>query len=89
MLCIYLLTVRYMISYKSGVYSNRHDNLTDDIRLGEEKASTKRDHHQKADTKLAQANSKITELEAKLMGLQRELVVLQKQDKSVIIRTKA
>ena len=25
-------------------YSDCHDNLTDDVRLGEEKASTKRDH---------------------------------------------
>ena len=59
-------------------YSDRHDNLTDDVRLAEEKASTKQDHYQKADKKLAQANSKITELEAKLMGLQRELTVLRK-----------
>ena len=26
-------------------YSNCHDNLTDDIRLAEEKASAERDHH--------------------------------------------
>ena len=62
-------------------YSDHHNNLTDDIRLAEEKASTKWDHHRKADKKLAQANSRITDLEAKLMGLQRELAVLQKQDK--------
>ena len=62
-------------------YSDCHNNLTDDIRLAEEKASTERDCHQKADEKLAQANSKITELEAKLMELQKELTVLQKQDK--------
>ena len=30
-------------------YSNCHDNLTDDIRLAEEKASIKQDHRQKAD----------------------------------------
>ena len=34
-------------------YSDHHDNLTDDIRLVEEKASTERDHCQKADKKLA------------------------------------
>ena len=62
-------------------YSDHHDNLMDDIRLVEEKASAKWDCCQKADEKLAQANSRITELEAKLMGLQRELAVLQKQDK--------
>ena len=49
--------------------------------LVEEKAAAERDHHQKADEKLVQANSKITELEAKLTGLQRELTVLQKQGK--------
>ena len=57
-------------------YSNCHDNLMDDIRLAEEKASAKRDHHWKADEKLVQANLKITELEAKLAGLQKELPVL-------------
>ena len=62
-------------------YSDCHNNLTDNIRLAEEKASADRDCHQKADEKLAQANSKITELEAKLTSLQRELAVLQKQDK--------
>ena len=63
-------------------YSDHHNNLMDDVRLAEGKASTERDHCQKADEKLVQANSKITELEAKLTGLQRELAVLQKQDKS-------
>ena len=50
-------------------YSDRHDNLTDDVRMAENKASAERDRHQKADEKLAQANSKITELEAKLAEL--------------------
>ena len=62
-------------------YSNRHNNLTNDIRMAENKASAEQDHHQKADEKLAQANSKITELEAKLAELQQELTVLQMQDK--------
>ena len=62
-------------------YSDHHDNLTDDIRLAEEKASTKQDHCQKADEKLAQANSKITELEAKIAGLHRELAVLKSRTK--------
>ena len=35
-------------------YSDCHDNLTDDVRLVEEKASTKRDHYWKADEKLVQ-----------------------------------
>ena len=52
-------------------YSDRHDNLTDDVRMVENKASVERDHLQKADKKLAQANSKITELEAKLTELQQ------------------
>ena len=62
-------------------YSNHHNNLTDNIRLAEEKASTERDHHQKADKESAQANSKIAELEAKFVSFQKELTVLQKQDK--------
>ena len=62
-------------------YSDCHNNLTNDIRLAKEKASTEWDHCWKADEKLAQANSKITELEAKLMSLQKELTVLQKQEK--------
>ena len=62
-------------------YSDRHDNLTDDIRMAENRASAEQDHRQKADEKLAQANSKITELEAKLAELQQELTVLQMQDK--------
>ena len=66
-------------------YSNWHDNLTDNVRLVEEKASTEQDCHQKADEKLVQAKSKITVLEAKLMELQRELAVLQKQDKRTLI----
>ena len=52
-------------------YSDHHDNLTDDIRLTEEKASVEQDCCQKADEKLVKANSKITELEPKLMSLQR------------------
>ena len=62
-------------------YSDCHDNLTDNVRLAEEKASAEQDCHWKADKKLVQANSKITELEAKLVELQRELTVLQNQDK--------
>ena len=57
-------------------YSDRHDNLTDDVRMAENKASAERDHRQKADEKLAQANSKITELETKLAELQQELTAL-------------
>ena len=57
-------------------YSDRHDNLTDDVRMAENKASTERDHCQKADEKLAQANSKITELETKLAEPQQELTAL-------------
>ena len=44
--------------------------------MAENKASAERDHHWKADEKLAQANSKLTELEAKLAELQQELTVL-------------
>ena len=62
-------------------YSNCHNNLTDDVRMVENKASAERDCHWKADEKLAQANSRITELEAKLTELQQELIVLQMQDK--------
>ena len=62
-------------------YSDRHDNLTDDVRMVENKASAEQDCHWKADENLAQANSKITELEAKLAELQQELTVLQMQDK--------
>ena len=62
-------------------YSDRHDNLMDDLRLAEEKASAEQDHRQKADKKLVQAYSKIAELEAKLASFQKELIVLQKQDK--------
>ena len=50
-------------------YSDRHDNLMDDVRLAEGKASAKWDCCWKADEKLAQANSRITELEAKLTDL--------------------
>ena len=62
-----------------------HNNLTDNVRMAENKASTQQDRHQKADEKLAQANSKITELEAKLTELQQELTVLQMQDKRMPI----
>ena len=74
-----------MLDKKVEWYSNCHDNLTDDVRMAENKASTERDHHQKADKKLVQANSKITELEAKLTELQQELTVLQMQDKQMQI----
>ena len=57
-------------------YSDHHDNLTDDVRMAENKASAEQEHRQKADEKLAQANSKITELETKLAELQQELTVL-------------
>ena len=66
-------------------YSDCHDNLTDNIRMVENKASTERDCCGKADAKLAQANSRITELEAKLTELQQELTVLQMQDKRTAI----
>ena len=66
-------------------YSDRHDNLTDDVRMAKNKASAERDCRQKADEKLAQANSKIAELEAKLAELQQELTVLQMQDKGTPI----
>ena len=62
-------------------YSDFHNNLTDNTRMAENKASTERDCHWKADKKLAQANSRITELEAKLVELQQALTVLQMQDK--------
>ena len=62
-------------------YSDQHDNLTNDIRMAEYKASVEQDHHRKADEKLVQANSKIMELETKLAELQQELTVLQMQDK--------
>ena len=52
-------------------YSNHHNNLTDDVRMVENKASMEQDRHQKADKKLVQANSKIKELEAKLTELQQ------------------
>ena len=48
-------------------YSNHCNNLMDNLRLAEEKASTEWDHHQNADKKLVQANSKIAELEGKLV----------------------
>ena len=50
-------------------YSNYYDNLTNNVRMAENKASVKQDHHWKADEKLVQANSKITELEANLVEL--------------------
>ena len=62
-------------------YSDRHNNLTDDIRMAENKASAEQDHHQKADKKLVQPNSKITELDTKLAELQQELTALRMQDK--------
>ena len=66
-------------------YSDCHNNLTDDIRLVQNKAPMERDRRQKADEKLVQANSKIAELEAKLAELQQELTVLQTQDKRMPI----
>ena len=66
-------------------YSDRHDNLTDDVRMAENKASAERDHCRKADEKLAQANSKIMELETKLAELQQELTALRMQDKRMLI----
>ena len=66
---------------KCKTLTDCHDNLTDDIRMAENKASVERDRRQKADEKLAQANSRITKLEAKLVELQQEPTVLQMQDK--------
>ena len=66
-------------------YSNCHNNLTDDVRMAENKASAEQDHRWKADEKLAQANSKIMELEAKLTELQQELTILRIQDKRMLI----
>ena len=57
-------------------YSDCHHNLTDNIRMAENKASAEQDRRRKADEKLAQANSKITELETKLAELQQELTAL-------------
>ena len=65
--------MKHALSWIRKLSGNCHDNLTNDIRMAENKASTEKDHHQKADKKLAQANSKITELEAKLAELQQEL----------------
>ena len=62
-------------------YSDRHDNLTNDVRMVENKASAEQDRHRKVDEKLVQANSKITELETKLAELQQELTALRMQDK--------
>ena len=66
-------------------YSDRHNNLTDDVRMAENKASAEWDCRRKADKKLVQANSRIMELEAKLTELQHELTVLQMQDKRTLI----
>ena len=66
-------------------YSDCHNNLNDDVRMVENKASAEQDHRQKADKKLAQANSKIMGLEAKLAELQQELTVLQMHDKRMLI----
>ena len=57
-------------------YSDRHDNLTGNVRMAENKATAERDHRRKADEKLVQANSKIMELETKLAELQQELTAL-------------
>ena len=65
--------MKHALSWIRKSSGDCHDNLTDDIRMAENKASTEQDHHRKADKKLAQANSKITELEAKLTELQQEL----------------
>ena len=66
-------------------YSDCHDNLTNDVRMAENKASAEQDCHRKAGKKLAQADSKITELETKLTELQQELTALQMQDKRMPI----
>ena len=75
------ISYMFLLYFYMEWYSDRHDNLMDNVRLAEEKVVVEHDHCQKADEKLVQANSRIVELEAKLMGLQRELTVLQKQDK--------
>ena len=72
-----ILRVRQKVEW----YSDHHDNMTNDVRLAEEKASAKQDHHWEADEKLVQANSRIAELEAKLPSSQKEISVLQQQDK--------
>ena len=58
-----------VLDKKVKQYSDCHNNLTNDVRMAENKASAEQDHCQKADKKLAQANSKIMELEAKLAEL--------------------
>ena len=75
----------FVLDKKVKWYSNCHNNLTDYIRMAENKASVEWDHHWKADEKLVQANSKITELEAKLTELPQELTVLQMQGKQTPI----
>ena len=65
-------------------YSDCHDNLTNNVRMVENKASTERDHCWKADKKLVQAYFRIMELEAKHAELQQELTVLQVQDKKCV-----
>ena len=64
-------------------YNDHHDNLANNVRIVENKASAERDCCQKADKKLVQANIWIGGLEAKLTGFQKELAVLQMQDKRV------
>ena len=68
-------------SSESDKKVDRHDNLTNDVGMVKNEASTEWDCHQKADEKLVQANSKIMELEAKLAELQQELTVLWMQEK--------
>ena len=74
-----------MLDKKVEWYSDCHNNLTNNVRMVENKAYVEQDHRQKADKKLVQANSKIAELETKLTELQQELTVLQTQDKRMPI----
>ena len=74
-----------MLDKKVKWYSDCHNNLTNNVRMVENKAYVEQDHRRKADKKLVQANSKIAELETKLTELQQELTVLQTQDKRMPI----
>ena len=71
-----------MLDKKVEWYSDRHNNLTDNVRMAENKASTERDCHWKADEKLAQANLRIAELEAKLAEPPWSKIVAGRQMKS-------
>ena len=63
-------------------YSDWHDNLTNDVRMAENRASVEQDRRWKADEKLAQANLRIAELEAKLAEPPWSKIVAGRQMKS-------